>query len=183
MQNQNTSVVSSLFWADEVSWAEVHACLNHLCRRHYAELGPMRGGAFGMAMRLNLIFPVFDEFCAHVCQECAAPCCLNALVAFDFADLLLMHAINLEIPPHQIRRHDNEHCRYLGPTGCSLERIRRPFVCTWYYCAPMLDLLRERPAREQRRLTGLMSEAQALRRTMENEFVRVTAGKDLPFEI
>ena len=179
MQNKKTSVVTSLFWAEETSWNEVHACLERLCRTYHVELGMMRGAAFGMAMRLNLIFPVFDLFCEQVCVECRGPCCLNALVAFDFADLLLMHALSLEIPPHQIRRHDNEHCRYLEPTGCTLERIRRPFVCTWYYCAPMLELLRERPAREQRRLTGLMSEAQALRRKMENEFIRITAGVDL----
>ena len=141
MQNKKTSVVTSLFWAEETSWNEVHACLERLCRTYHVELGMMRGAAFGMAMRLNLIFPVFDLFCEQVCVECRGPCCLNALVAFDFADLLLMHALSLEIPPHQIRRHDNEHCRYLEPTGCTLERIRRPFVCTWYYCAPMLELL------------------------------------------
>jgi hypothetical protein len=183
MQSKKTSVVSSLFWADEASWDEVHTCLKRLGQTYGAELGIMRGAAFGMAMRLNLIFPVFDLFCEQVCVDCSGPCCLNALVAFDFADLLLMHALSLEIPPHQIRRHDNEHCRYLGPAGCTLERIRRPFVCTWYYCAPMLELLRERPAREQRRLTGLMSEAQAFRRTMENEFIRVTAGVDLTCDV
>jgi hypothetical protein len=119
---------------------------------------------------LDLIFPVLERHTKVVCPSCRAVCCFHARVAYDFKDLLFIHALDLEPPPHQLRSHGDEHCRYLTEVGCSLPRIIRPFVCNWYYCAPMLELHYQLPARAQRRLSSLMSTAQTHRNQMEDLF-------------
>ena len=166
-------MIPPVFWAGEDEWREVHQSLGLLFRRYGPAMNPVREAARAVEDGLLSLFPLFDEFCVVVCPVCKVVCCLEARVAFDFRDLLLLHALGLEIPPHQLRRHDNEHCRYLGPEGCNLDRIRRPFVCTWYYCAPMLELFRLLPPREQRRRSAQMAEIQQWRKAMEEGFIRV----------
>jgi hypothetical protein len=41
-----------------------------------------------------------------------------------------------------------DRCRYLGPRGCRLSRLDRPWVCTWYLCPTQRERLRneDRPA-------------------------------------
>ena len=167
--------VPGFFWADQDDWHEAHQCLDMLFEKHGSGLDVVRDEAGRAGDKLQQLFPLFDDFCARVCPRCRAVCCLEARVAYDFKDILFLHALGLPPPPHQLRRHDGEHCRYFEPEGCRLERILRPFICTWYYCAPMIDLFRGLPARQQRRMSGLMMEVQEHRRRMEDEFIRRTS--------
>lgn len=161
------------FWAAEAEWREAHWTLDQLFQKYAPALGRVRESARQARENLEQHFPLFDRFAAQLCPDCVAACCLHARVAYDFTDLVFMHALSLTPPPHQLRRHDREHCRYLGDKGCALPRILRPFICTWYYCAPMLELFRQEPPRDQRRYSAMMSEAQRCRRMMEEEFIRV----------
>ena len=60
----------------------------------------------------------------------------------DFKDLLFAHLNGLEIPPAQLMTNRKMICRYLGNQGCTLERISRPWICTWYLCPTQLGALR-----------------------------------------
>ena len=157
-------------------WAEAHACLALLFQKHGRRLDGVRQWASHVRASVEPLFPVFEGFCREAIRYCPATCCAHAIVDFDFKDLLFWYALNLLPPPRPIRTLQSERCSYLGSTGCRLDRIMRPFICTWYYCPQFMDLFYRLPSREQRRLSGLMSAAQAGRKEMEAEFIRVTAG-------
>jgi len=170
------SRIPTFFWADDNEWREAHQTLALLFRKHGRSLDHVRETALKIRVCLEELFPLFDELTARTCPDCRAVCCQLARVEYDFKDLLFMHALKLTPPPHQLRRHDREHCRYLTSEGCCLARIIRPFVCTWYFCAPMLNLYRELPPRDQRHYSGLMAEIQQGRRDMEDGFIRMVIG-------
>lgn len=170
--------VPGYFWADIKDWNEAHDSLNLLFGKYKTSLRSLGIAAGHIQDRFEILFNVFDHFALQVCPTCQSVCCFEARVAFDFRDLLFMHSLNFEIPPHQLRRNDSEHCRYLGPEGCLLPRIGRPFVCTWYYCEPMLRLFRRLPAKTQRRLSAIMTEIQKLRAIMEDCFIEVVCSGD-----
>ena len=159
------------FWGEDSRWREAHQTLDLLFARYDGELARVRTLARRAEEGLNVLFPMFDRFGEQVCPECTTVCCYEARVAFDFRDLLFIHALGLDPPPHQLRRNDQEHCRYLSRAGCRLARISRPFVCTWYYCAPMLELFYRMPSRTQRRMSAVMSGVQLDRKKMEKEFI------------
>ena len=164
-------------WIRDEDWQEAHQTLDLLFERYARVLEPAKEAARRIHDRLDRLSPVFDDFSARVCPECTAPCCRKARVGYDFKDLLLIHALDLTPPPHQLQRDDCEPCRYLGPAGCRLPRIIRPFICTWYYCAPMLDLLHELPPKRQRSVSALMTDIQKERNYIEEVFIRaVTEG-------
>ncbi len=165
--------VPGISWVIEKAWCEAHQTLGLLFKRYALALDPVKEAARRAEHNMNLLSPVFDDFSARVCPDCTAPCCRKARVGYDFKDLLLMHALDLTPPPHQLQRDDSEPCRYLGPTGCLLPRIIRPFICTWYYCAPMLELLREMPPKRQRHLSALMTGIQTERNYIEEVVIRV----------
>jgi hypothetical protein len=158
-------------------WREAHETLAYLFKRRGAALDTVRYLARQIRQELQPLFELFDRLAPMCCPGCETVCCLVARVEFDFKDLLLLHALDLTPPPHQLHRHEDEHCRYLGPHGCGLPRLMRPFVCTWYFCAPMLELYRREPPRTQRFLSARMSAAQGNRREMETEFIRVVLSE------
>jgi len=165
--------VPEFFWADDKEWQEAQDTLAYLFVRYDSAWERVRQLARQTRDNLDPLFAYFDEFTARVCPDCRAVCCREARVAFDFKDLLFIHALDLTPPPHQLRRHHREPCRYLGPEGCRLPRILRPFICTWFYCAPMLELFRQQPARVQRDLSFRMALVQRNRVLLEDEFIWV----------
>ena len=87
-------------------------------------------------------FPLLDELCMATCTYCPDPCCFSAYAWFDFRDLLFAHLNGLAVPPAQLMTDRKMICRYLGVRGCTLERISRPWICTWYLCPAQLGALR-----------------------------------------
>jgi len=62
-------------------------------------------------------------------------------------------------------------CRYLTDTGCSLPRVARPWICTWYLCPVQAELLRTRLPRQERRIAEAWQEIKASRKRMERAFI------------
>lgn len=171
--SEKSVTVPGFFWADRREWDEVHFCLESLFEKYGEKLKQVKDYSSLSCEGLSELFPLFDQFAEQTCPSCKAICCEKARVAFDFRDLVFLHAADLEIPPHQLRRNDDEHCRYLGKFGCELERIRRPFICTWYYCAPMIELYQALPNRRQRHYSRVMMDVQNNRKLMEEAFISV----------
>jgi len=164
-------------WGLDSEWREAHETLAYLFKRRGAALDGVRFKARQIREGLRPLFDLFDRLAPLCCPGCETVCCWVARVEFDFKDLLLFHALDLVPPPHQLRRHEDEHCRYLERQGCGLPRLMRPFVCTWYFCASMLELYRKEPPRTQRFFSARMSAVQEARQEMEAEFIRVVTSE------
>ena len=92
----------------------------------------------------------------------------------DFRDLLFLHLADIPLPDGQLISRSAGHCRYAGPDGCRLERIQRPFVCTWYLCPAQTRLLMEQPT-DKHRLATILHRIKEQRCQMEDAFIKALA--------
>jgi len=122
---------------------------------------------------LGSIFSFLHELCVDSCPWCPEPCCLKASVWFDFKDLLFLHFNQQPIPPAQPKANLSMPCRYLGPRGCRLPRLTRPWICTWYLCPTQTAKLRNGQQAKRELLNQAMAQIKSERNLLENEFIRV----------
>ncbi len=158
-------------WSSPGDWLEANQSLHHLIRLHRTELEKARSLAQHIATRLASLFPLIDELCRVTCPFCPDPCCLVAKVYFDFPDLLFFHLTGQPIPEDQLRHSCQEICRFLGPRGCTLSRMVRPWSCTRYMCPPQMTVLRKRDPGTQVFFNDTVQAIKQLRREMESEFI------------
>jgi len=118
-------------WRTPETWQEVNQSIAKHLKRYRFQLKRLENVVMDIKRRMACIFSMLDDLCNNTCPWCPAPCCLSAMVWFDFPDLLSFHLSGQDIPPSQAKTNLKETCRYLGHEGCSLSRICRPWICTW----------------------------------------------------
>ena len=87
----------------------------------------------------------------QLCPDCDAPCCKKVRYLFSEKDILFL---NLSGRKRRWRRENlkKKGCWFLGPVGCILEPISRPFICHRYIC---IDLGTEMNRRDPGLITVL----------------------------
>ncbi len=123
------------------------------------------------------LYPLLDELCRALCPRCSDPCCRRADPRFDLTDLVFIHLIKAPIPLGQPRGEGRSVCRYLGPCGCLLSRLSRPWICTWYLCPAQKRLLEENDPCGFVRFKETVSEIKKRRRQVEDCFIFNGAGR------
>lgn len=121
-------------WNSESSWREANASIAY----HIEQVLRSNDSVFHLARQIKSqyerLFPPMDDLCANTCLGCPDPCCSGAKIWFDFKDLIFLHLNRLPVPPAQPVKNWQTVCRYLGSRGCTLPRLSRPWICTWYLC-------------------------------------------------
>jgi len=168
---------ASLLWALPAEWQEANQALEYLIRINDRALGPAKSLATTIQKNLETVFPILDHLNASTCPWCPDPCCTTAKVWFDFKDLLFLHLNMGNIPPAQLIKTGEGSCRYLGIKGCKLNRISRPWVCTWYLCPTQTAVLRKNSSQAIQTIRKTFEAVKDGRRKMEEEFIQVTSGK------
>lgn len=171
---QNVSIVGPP-WGMTLRWEEANQSLERLLRRHRSKLVLASIFARDIQAQLESIFSVLDNLCATTCPWCPDPCCLSAKVWIDFKDLLFLHLRGQRIPTAQLLPGSNNTCRYTSLKGCTLTRITRPWVCTWYLCPTQTAVLRHMPRSVK---DGFYQTVQAIksgRKKMETAFIRAVS--------
>ncbi|BBO76012.1 hypothetical protein DSCW_34290 [Desulfosarcina widdelii] len=153
-------------------WQEANACLAKTIGNHGPALTHCRRQARQTRRLLESLFPLMEDLCRRTCPDCTDICCRRAWVWADFRDLLFFHLAGISVPERQLVSRQGDHCRYAGPAGCRLDRLQRPFVCTWYICPAQTRLLDNRPG-EKRHLVSALEQIKTLRKQMEESFIRV----------
>jgi hypothetical protein len=165
---------SSVPWTTPAQWQEANASLADAIQTQ----GPALAGSCRQAWQarrlLESIFPHMDVLCRQTCPACTDICCQRAWVWADFRDLLFCHLAGVDPPGRQLLSRTGDHCRYGGPEGCRLDRIRRPFVCTWYLCPAQMQRLRETPA-EMQIISESLQQIKSCRKKMETSFIRAVS--------
>ncbi len=82
--------------------------------------------------------PFIQSYSAKTCPYCGTICCANRHGVPDFGDLIIFLALDLRVPHYNLVQDERAPCQFIGERGCKVERILRPYRCTWYYCDPML---------------------------------------------
>jgi hypothetical protein len=163
-------------WGSPAAWREANQTVDHLIRLHQPELDRAVALALKVQVKLESIFSLIDELCLLTCPRCPDPCCLAAKVWINFQDLLFLHLSAQKIPPAQMMSDLKEICRYLGAKGCTLPRIVRPWICTWYCCPSQTANLNKMPPAIRENFTHTIQAIKAGRKEMDAEFIRVISG-------
>jgi len=89
----------------------------------------------------NAVSPFIEKHTAIVCPECEKVCCADKHGRHDSNDLLFLHSLGADVPESHHERNEDNSCRFIGETGCCLERWMRPYRCTFFFCDPLLKSL------------------------------------------
>ena len=163
----------SIPWSTPDGWDEACFSINHLLRLHIFRLNKALTLAKTLKIKMFSIFPLLDELCQKSCPWCPDPCCLKANVWFDFTDLLFLYLNNEPVPSCQLKTCSDDTCRYSGPEGCTLPRITRPWICTWYLCPTQTAILRKDRHFNPEFFNKTVQDIKTFRRKMETEFIKV----------
>jgi hypothetical protein len=161
-------------WNTPATWREANASLSAIIQSHASALADLHNMARRTRQHLESLFPLMDNLCRETCPDCTNVCCTHAWVWADFRDLLFYHLTDVTPPDYQLLESTAGHCRFASPHGCRLERIRRPFVCTWYLCPVQTHLLFEQPT-DKHRLAFVLHRIKEQRRQMEDAFIQAMA--------
>lgn len=167
MENASTIIP----WHSETLWQEANASFRHTLQRHRDRLDQPCRIAMTIKEQLAPLFPLMDWLCAATCPECHDVCCRHATVWFDFKDLLFLHLAGIPIPEAQLIGHRKDRCRYSSPEGCRLERLQRPFICTWYLCPAQTQCLRQAP-HQMADATAYLNRIKELRAELEAAYIQ-----------
>lgn len=162
-------------WNSIASWQEANRSLNFLIQRNLSGLDRTMSLAHKVQTRLASIYSFLDDLCRVTCPWCPDPCCLSAKVWIDFKDLLFLHLAGHQIPPEQLMSNLKDVCRYWSLKGCVLQRMSRPWVCTWYLCPTQQANLRQKARCTQDEFSFLIQTVKVCRTEMEAEFVRIVS--------
>ncbi len=177
---RTSSLLAEPVWTTPESWAEANHSLALLCRKYETSLAPAREQARRVRAALQALHPTIEFLCSTTCPACPDSCCVRAKVWLDFRDLLFLHLAGGPLPLHQLRRNLAETCLFLGLKGCTLPRLSRPWVCTWYLCPEQTNLLRKLPVEKQAEFHPAVQEVKEGRRKMEEEFMGAIVSSSCP---
>lgn len=127
--------------AQSTSQVQEWRSLTESVRLSCSELQSCDGQQKAIVDRITQLFLEIDhtmrDLSDLVCSSCADVCCQRATLWYDMKDLLYIYLLTGTLPKEQITRNEAGACCNLEATGCRLQRMHRPFICTWYICPEM----------------------------------------------
>jgi hypothetical protein len=160
-------------WGAVADWQEANRCIDLHVSCNQTKLKPAVTLAEGLRHRLESILPLLDDLCAKTCPLCPEPCCLIASPWYDLRDLIFLHLNHLAIPLAQPIDNYQAVCCYAGSNGCTLPRIIRPWICTWYLCPVQKANLNKNDVHQWMRFDRSIQEIKVARKQLEEEYIRI----------
>ncbi len=173
------STANTPLWALPSAWHEANKAIDHLIRIYDKQLETAKSLAITVQKNIETISPILDQLNSLTCPWCPDPCCITTKIWFDFKDLVFLHLNGLDIPSAQlIKNIKGSSCHYKSSKGCTLNRINRPWVCTWYLCPTQTAILRKNDHQAGNKISTTFKRIKDSRRTMEEKFIQITSGKE-----
>jgi hypothetical protein len=160
-------------WGTEASWQEANRTMIDLVLRFRSFLRDAELQGHRIAADLETLFPILDALCFETCPDCQAPCCTRARPWIDFTDLVFLYLTGQAVPVTQLIPGPDRSCRFLGCIGCTLPRMSRPWICTWYLCPVQERRLGNRPSDIRSGLRSLVRTIKTGRRRLEETFISI----------
>jgi len=157
-------------WQTPFDWQQVEQFFSLSCRGT-SRLAAAEHHAAVIARSLASADILFQDLCTNTCSCCVDSCCTRATVWYDFRDLLFIYLSSKSLPAHQLTRQKGQSCPQLSVNGCSLKRVRRPFICTWYLCPEQIKMSQDLGKRKYHELSELLLEIKTEREAMEGAFI------------
>ncbi|KJR41095.1 hypothetical protein MCHI_003011 [Candidatus Magnetoovum chiemensis] len=170
-----SSLLINISRDDEKGWHSAFDALKRLFRSNYGGFDSVKYCAQRIYDYLESLEPLIQHGVSNVCPSCEKVCCVNRYGYFDVNDMVYLLALDNKYHRDYERfvsftASDTTACAHLNQYGCSIERPLRPFRCNWFFCAPLIDFMSSRSAREFRDFSNRFSEIIRLRKTMIDNF-------------
>ncbi len=108
--------------------------------------------------------PMIESYTSSLCPGCKQVCCIDRHGSHEQADIKFIRLLDSDpVPWEPPLCDDKKPCRYLDKRGCVLERWQRPYRCTWYFCEPLLEKMRQADSRRYRRVLEALERLGLLR--------------------
>ncbi len=117
--------------------------------------------------------PFIQKNTEEVCPHCRQVCCINRHSYHTHFDVIYLLALGEEIPYHKTGIGDSKPCQFLSPQGCRLRRFLRPYRCTWYFCTPLLEYIRNTPVRQYRVFISCLEQISREREVLLTAFIGI----------
>lgn len=170
---------SNIPWQPAEEWNQVLLSFNALENKGKDRLTKLFSIARKIQKNFELMADPMEKLCADTCVNCEDICCLRATIWFDFKDLLYIYCATGKFPESQIKKvslkNKTKGCHYFTEKGCILSRIKRPFVCTWYFCPTQKEYLKLHYPNLILDFDRILSNIKELRNKIEEEFVCISA--------
>ena len=160
-------------WGSSPTWKEANHSIDNHIHRYREELGAAKATAQKIRSLLASNFEFLNDLCMTTCRWCPESCCLTASPWYDLRDLLFLHLNFLKIPRSQPIHDYRDTCCYLNPRGCTLPRITRPWICTWYFCPTQTTKMKKNSRSQLNTIRRAICEIKRGRQQLEMEFIRV----------
>jgi hypothetical protein len=157
--------------------------IEQVFRRCGSDLGIVKAHARHFARLIEKVDPFIQKSTEVVCPECRQVCCINKHSYHTHFDVLYMRALGAKTPRHEAGIADSDPCQFLSPHGCKLGRFLRPYRCTWYFCTPLLEYIRNSPVRQYRAFVSCLEEISRERELLLTAFVGIAKEHSLAIDI
>lgn len=182
--NQKIRILDSAPWNLAEDWDQVYLTVDQmlkvkpdLCQSLFATASEITNAYERLDKPIQMI-------CESTCINCRDICCIRASIWFDFKDLLYLYFGLSRFPEHQIHKKEIRSdsgltekkifgCCHLTSKGCGLPRQKRPFVCTWYFCPPQVEILNDHANHLKQIVKPVIPIIKELRQKLEEDFIRI----------
>jgi hypothetical protein len=158
-------------WQSQSAWNQIELFFYHSCRNTESLIEAEQHAA-EISTKLKAADDIFQDLCRQTCIACSDICCAKATIWYDFNDLLFYYLRLKKSPKKQIVRKKGQNCPQLTAKGCSLERLQRPFICTWYLCPDQSHRTVEIQGVSSQNLSDLLLQIKEKRKLMELSFLK-----------
>ncbi len=170
-------------WYGLREWEELRESIKRVEKRNKNRWDSIQRKASHIRFLYENLSEPIEEICHHTCTSCKDICCKRATIWYDLKDLIYLNFALNRFPEFQIRKQKdaqgNSACCYFSDNGCLLDRLERPFVCTWYFCPTQTEYLSSHSMDIKQTMDLIFAKIKNLRREIKDEFKRVSKGENV----
>lgn len=166
-------------WQKPEEWQEVEQFIRTIDQAHKTDFGMLCSIAKSIRRLFERLSDPMDALCSATCVNCGDICCKKATIWYDFKDLLYLYFAFDGLPEAQITKNKgccDNYCTHFTGTGCTLSRLKRPFVCTWYLCPAQKQAMAFMGEQHDLMIQEKIDNIKILRSQIEWEFCRISSG-------
>jgi hypothetical protein len=110
------------------------------------------------------------DYVSMVCSRCLQPCCRRVGYIYSDKDILFLK-LSGKKPVRKRRLFGKKGCSFLGPDGCLLDILSRPFICHRYICPDLKTAINEEAPEILATLEGRFELIDEMRSLMWSEYL------------
>ncbi len=137
------------------------------------KLLPVTLAAQNYSQKMEQVSSFIEAYTQKTCPYCGTVCCAQKHGLPEFGDVAAFLSLGHTPPYYDLHLPLSGACQFMGPRGCTIERIIRPYRCTWYFCDPLLTQIEIGPTAHYNQFIKLVQQLADARGQMLTLFYEI----------